>query len=122
MRAAKAHGCCPGQNPARRLVNRVALVGMVVVVRIQLRCSRFRGACNFDQCEPGENEDSDAWNREPQTRQAEDNTVNQKLARRLLEKAGCVVDVANNGSEAVEMAAQGLPVARGLTPISGRGG
>jgi PAS domain S-box-containing protein len=36
---------------------------------------------------------------------AEDNTVNQKLARRLLEKAGCEVDVANNGVEAVAMAA-----------------
>jgi PAS domain S-box-containing protein len=38
---------------------------------------------------------------------AEDNTVNQKLARRLLEKAGCEVDVANNGGEAVEMVLRG---------------
>jgi signal transduction histidine kinase/CheY-like chemotaxis protein len=34
---------------------------------------------------------------------AEDNLVNQKLARRLLEKAGCRVDVASNGIQAVEM-------------------
>jgi len=34
---------------------------------------------------------------------AEDNIVNQKLAKRLLEKAGCRVDVASNGIEAVEM-------------------
>jgi signal transduction histidine kinase/DNA-binding response OmpR family regulator len=34
---------------------------------------------------------------------AEDNLVNQKLARRLLEKAGCRVDMASNGIEAVEM-------------------
>jgi CheY-like chemotaxis protein len=34
---------------------------------------------------------------------AEDNGVNQKLAKRLLEKAGCVVDLAANGREAVRM-------------------
>jgi CheY-like chemotaxis protein len=34
---------------------------------------------------------------------AEDNIVNQKLMRRLLEKAGCLVDVASNGVEAAEM-------------------
>jgi CheY-like chemotaxis protein len=34
---------------------------------------------------------------------AEDNRVNQKLAKRLLEKAGCVVDLAANGREAVRM-------------------
>jgi signal transduction histidine kinase/CheY-like chemotaxis protein len=32
----------------------------------------------------------------------EDNKVNQKLAKRMLEKAGIVVDVADNGAEAVE--------------------
>lgn len=32
---------------------------------------------------------------------AEDNAVNQKLARRMLEKAGIEVDVANNGAEAL---------------------
>ncbi len=32
----------------------------------------------------------------------EDNIVNQKLAARMLEKAGCKVDVANNGKEAVK--------------------
>jgi len=32
----------------------------------------------------------------------EDNIVNQKLAARMLEKAGCNVDVANNGKEAVK--------------------
>ncbi len=34
---------------------------------------------------------------------AEDNPVNQKLAKLLLEKAGYVVEVASNGKEAVEM-------------------
>jgi CheY-like chemotaxis protein len=34
---------------------------------------------------------------------AEDNIVNQKLARRLLEKAGCAVDVVSNGCEAIDM-------------------
>ena len=34
---------------------------------------------------------------------AEDNTINQKLAVRLLEKFGCRVDVAANGKEALEM-------------------
>jgi PAS domain S-box-containing protein len=34
---------------------------------------------------------------------AEDNEVNQKLAKRLLEKSGCLVSVANNGKEAVDL-------------------
>ena len=34
---------------------------------------------------------------------AEDNQINQVLARRLLEKAGCQVDVASNGLEAIEL-------------------
>ncbi len=34
---------------------------------------------------------------------AEDNPINQKLAKRLLEKSGCRVDVASNGVEAVDM-------------------
>jgi CheY-like chemotaxis protein len=34
---------------------------------------------------------------------AEDNLVNQKVAKRLLEKAGCRVDVAANGLEAVNL-------------------
>ncbi len=33
---------------------------------------------------------------------ADDNHINQKLARRLLEKLGCEVDVASNGKEALE--------------------
>jgi two-component system sensor histidine kinase/response regulator len=37
---------------------------------------------------------------------AEDNPINQKLAKRLLEKLGCQVDVASNGVEAVQMWAQ----------------
>jgi signal transduction histidine kinase/CheY-like chemotaxis protein len=35
---------------------------------------------------------------------AEDNRVNQELARRLLEKLGCKVDLANNGREAIQLA------------------
>ena len=35
---------------------------------------------------------------------AEDNTINEKLLRRMLEKRGCVVEVARNGREAVELA------------------
>jgi signal transduction histidine kinase/ligand-binding sensor domain-containing protein/CheY-like chemotaxis protein len=38
---------------------------------------------------------------------AEDNVVNQKVSCGVLEKFGCVVEIANNGSEAVRMAAQG---------------
>ena len=34
---------------------------------------------------------------------AEDNAVNQKLAKRMLEKAGIEVDVANNGAEALAL-------------------
>jgi signal transduction histidine kinase/DNA-binding response OmpR family regulator len=34
---------------------------------------------------------------------AEDNPINQKLVRRILEKSGCQVDVADNGAEAVDM-------------------
>jgi CheY-like chemotaxis protein len=36
----------------------------------------------------------------------EDNAVNQKLAKRMLEKAGIEVDVANNGAEALELVKQ----------------
>lgn len=35
---------------------------------------------------------------------AEDNAVNQLMARRMLEKLGCSVDVAKDGNEAVAMA------------------
>ncbi len=36
---------------------------------------------------------------------AEDNTVNQKLARRMLENLGCQVDIAANGHQVLQMAA-----------------
>ena len=35
---------------------------------------------------------------------AEDNRVNQRLARHLLERFGCSVDIASNGREAIELA------------------
>jgi CheY-like chemotaxis protein len=35
---------------------------------------------------------------------AEDNAINEKLLRRMLEKRGCAVEVARNGREAVEFA------------------
>ena len=38
---------------------------------------------------------------------AEDNPVNQKIAMRLLEKQGCIVEVAENGHEAVDKASKG---------------
>lgn len=38
---------------------------------------------------------------------AEDNAVNRMLARKLLEKLGCVVDVAFDGADAVQMASHG---------------
>jgi two-component system sensor histidine kinase/response regulator len=34
---------------------------------------------------------------------AEDNPINRKITVRILEKLGCLVDVANNGRQAVEM-------------------
>jgi two-component system, sensor histidine kinase and response regulator len=37
---------------------------------------------------------------------AEDNTVNQLLAKRMLEKLGCRVDIASNGVDAIAMATQ----------------
>jgi CheY-like chemotaxis protein len=37
---------------------------------------------------------------------AEDNPVNQKLARRLMEKFGCTVETAGDGAEAVDMCAR----------------
>jgi signal transduction histidine kinase/CheY-like chemotaxis protein len=36
---------------------------------------------------------------------AEDNAVNQKIGQRILEKLGCLVKVANNGREAIDLAA-----------------
>jgi PAS domain S-box-containing protein len=38
---------------------------------------------------------------------AEDHEVNQQVAREILESAGCIVDLANNGQEAVEKARAG---------------
>ena len=37
---------------------------------------------------------------------AEDNSINQKLAQRILHKAGCVVKIAQNGQEAVDACCQ----------------
>jgi CheY-like chemotaxis protein len=37
---------------------------------------------------------------------AEDNRINQKVAAHLLERQGCVVDLAGNGAEAVDLAAR----------------
>jgi CheY-like chemotaxis protein len=37
----------------------------------------------------------------------EDNTVNQVVARRMLSKLGCTVEIANNGLEGIEMAESG---------------
>jgi CheY-like chemotaxis protein len=37
---------------------------------------------------------------------AEDNVVNQRLVKHMLEKLGCRIDLASNGREAVQMAAQ----------------
>ncbi|MBN1614930.1 MAG: response regulator [Deltaproteobacteria bacterium] len=49
----------------------------------------------------GENRNSQVSGRSTRVLLAEDNPVNQKLAALLLEKAGCVVDTAGNGKEAV---------------------
>lgn len=38
---------------------------------------------------------------------AEDDRVNQRVATRMLEKLGCVVDVANHGREAIEKLSAG---------------
>ncbi len=43
----------------------------------------------------------------PRVLLAEDNPVNQLVARAMLERAGCVVQVAANGEEAVQMSADG---------------
>ena len=38
---------------------------------------------------------------------AEDNEINQQVAKEILEQAGLVVSIANNGKEAVEMVKAG---------------
>ena len=50
--------------------------------------------------EPGSKESQPVWAR---VLVVEDNVVNQKVAKRLLEKLGCRVDLAANGKEALEM-------------------
>jgi CheY-like chemotaxis protein len=65
------------------------------------------GPCTADGAEPagaGPVADPPLTIRPRRVLLAEDNLVNQKLGRRLLEKFGCRVDVAGNGLEAVLMA------------------
>lgn len=58
-----------------------------------------------DTCQNGERQLAPTRSRRWNVLLAEDNVINQKVAMAILSREGCVVDVAENGVQAVEMAA-----------------
>ena len=62
--------------------------------------SALAGNCDHDE-KPLAHRETRSWS----VLLAEDNVINQKVARAILTREGCTVDVAENGVQAVEMAA-----------------